>query len=107
MIHVGVSHSDKKITSLEISGHAESGPYGHDLVCAGVSAVSFGLVNAVHELSDVKLDIREEGGSGYLYIGVPMDLPDEQMKEVQLLLQGMLVSLRTIEHEYGDFLQIE
>jgi len=28
------------LQTIKISGHAEAGPYGHDLVCAAVSALS-------------------------------------------------------------------
>ena len=42
MVKVIVERNDQnEIMSYELSGHANSGPYGYDLVCAGVSAVSF------------------------------------------------------------------
>ncbi len=48
MIQILVTRNEHgHVSAFEISGHAESGPYGHDLVCAAVSAVSFGSVNAV------------------------------------------------------------
>src|SRR5699024_10208007 len=97
---------NNRITSFEISGHADSGPYGYDLVCAGVSAISFGLINAIHELCVVELDIEQGSEGGYRYVGIPPLLPDGQEHNVQLLLQGMLISLQTIEHEYGNFLKI-
>lgn len=42
MIKITVYRDNNQIKTFELSGHAESGPYGYDLVCAGVSAVSFG-----------------------------------------------------------------
>ena len=31
--------SNRRITDFTITGHAEAGPYGQDIVCAGVSAI--------------------------------------------------------------------
>jgi|SRR5699024_3025228 len=107
MIQVVITRSNNQITAFEISGHADSGPYGYDLVCAGVSAVSFGLVNAITELCDVDLAIHQGSEGGYLHVEIPASLSDEQVESVQLLLQGMLISLQTIENEYGEFIQIQ
>lgn len=106
MIRVTVRRKDKNIQSFEISGHAESGPYGYDLVCAGVSAVSFGAVNAVLELSDVNLEIEQSGEGGYLMVAFPEMHDNKTSEKAQLLFEGMLVSLKTIEIEYGKFIRI-
>ena len=37
-----------------MSGHADFAEKGSDIVCAGASAVSFGIVNAIMSLTDVK-----------------------------------------------------
>lgn len=105
MINVTVYRSNNQITAFELSGHADSGPYGYDLVCAGVSAVSFGTVNAVIELCGIDLDIRTNEG-GYLRVQIP-DISENRTKEnVQLLFAGMLASLQTIEREYSQFIRI-
>lgn len=42
MIKVSVvRNQQKQIVSFEMSGHADAGPHGQDIVCAGASAVSF------------------------------------------------------------------
>src|SRR5699024_5743340 len=63
---VTVYRKRNELTGFELSGHAESGPYGYDLVCAGVSAVSFGAINAVMELCNVDLSITQGRSGGYL-----------------------------------------
>lgn len=35
---------------LTMTGHAESGPAGHDLVCASASTLAYTLANAVEEM---------------------------------------------------------
>ncbi|WP_062198891.1 ribosomal-processing cysteine protease Prp [Massilibacterium senegalense] len=95
------------VQSFAMSGHAESGPYGQDLVCAAVSAVSIGTINAIHTLTGVNLvtDIEEDGG--FIRCDVPNNLSKETFDNVQLLLEGMIVSLKSIEEEYGKFIQIK
>ncbi|QHS22898.1 ribosomal-processing cysteine protease Prp [Virgibacillus sp. MSP4-1] len=109
MIHVHIDRNDQnEIQSFELKGHAESGPYGHDLVCAAVSAVSFGAVNAVIQLCDVEPRIEqdvEEGG--YLRMELPLNINQEAYHKAQHLLEGMVVSLQTIERDYHEHISIK
>lgn len=107
MIVVKVFHENNKITAFELSGHAESGPYGYDLVCAGVSAVSFGTVNAIDSLCKIDLKIEQADEGGYLHVSIPSDINQELSEKVQLLLDGMIISLETIEREYSQFIKID
>ena len=38
--------------SLDVSGHAEYGAYGKDLICASVSSIMFGFMNALDALEE-------------------------------------------------------
>ncbi|MFD2705155.1 ribosomal-processing cysteine protease Prp [Salibacterium lacus] len=107
MIEIKVDRNENgKIKAFSMSGHAESGPYGYDLVCAGASAVSFGAVNAVDEMCGVDLDVDLADEGGWLFCRVPRDLSEQTGREVQLLLEGMLISLHTIAEQYGDYIHI-
>ncbi|CDQ39443.1 MULTISPECIES: ribosomal-processing cysteine protease Prp [Virgibacillus] len=107
MIVITVIRENEQITAFELSGHAESGPYGYDLVCAGVSAVSIGAVNAVMDLCDTDLVIRQGNDGGYLHVTIPTSVSDEKMEKIQLLFEGMLISLSSIEQEYSKFIKIQ
>lgn len=63
MIKANFVYENGNFKSMEIKGHAGSGPYGHDLVCAGVSAVTFGGLNALEE-EIYEVDEKE----GYLLV---------------------------------------
>ncbi|MBO1003402.1 ribosomal-processing cysteine protease Prp [Pseudogracilibacillus auburnensis] len=106
MIKVCIYKKADLIRAFKISGHANSGPYGYDLVCAGVSAVSFGAVNAVTTLCDIDLKIDQADG-GYLFVELPFSLSKEQARNANLILEAMVVSLQTIEREYKQFIQIK
>ncbi|MBP3038037.1 ribosomal-processing cysteine protease Prp [Bacillaceae bacterium Marseille-Q3522] len=93
------------IQSFAISGHAFYAKKGNDIVCAGVSAVSFGSVNAVIALTGIEPEI-EQTESGFLRCEFPDDLPAETQEKVQLLLEAMVVSLKSIEEEFGKHVKI-
>ncbi|HLQ95008.1 MAG TPA: ribosomal-processing cysteine protease Prp [Pseudogracilibacillus sp.] len=104
MINVVLYQKGNNIHAFELSGHANSGPYGYDLVCAGVSAVTFGAVNALIELSEADPFIQQEDDGGYLYV----ELPDSSDNEgdIQTILKAMVVSLETIERDYASYIHI-
>ena len=104
MIEANIMYEQDRIRSFTLSGHAESGPYGYDLVCAAVSAVTFGSVNAVMELTDADLSIEQGKDGGFLSVSLEGSLSSQH--EAQLLLAGMVASLETIERDYGDFISI-
>ena len=106
MIHVQIKQtSDGTISSFKMSGHADFAEKGQDIVCAGASAVSFGSINAIMELTGVKPLIKQSDG-GYLECKIPDQLPSSSADKVQLLLQSMVVSLQTIEQDYGKYIKI-
>lgn len=105
MISITINRSESEsIQSFIISGHAFFADRGKDIVCAGASAVSVGAINAVHALTGVAPEIEQ--GDGFLRCVVPDKLPEDINEKVQLLLEGMVVSLRTIEEEYGEHIKI-
>ncbi|WP_174729876.1 ribosomal-processing cysteine protease Prp [Mesobacillus harenae] len=94
-----------QIQSFTISGHAGFADRGSDIVCAGVSAVSFGAVNSVITLTGVNPQI-EQGADGFLHCVIPDGLSESAQEKVQLLLEAMVVSLQTIEQDYGKHIKI-
>jgi hypothetical protein len=105
MISITINRSESEsIQSFIISGHAFFADRGKDIVCAGASAVSIGAINAVHAITGVTPEIEQ--GDGFLRCVVPDKLPEDINEKVQLLLEGMIVSLQTIEEEYGEHIKI-
>ena len=103
MIKVDISLNDEgQVTDIIMSGHADSGEYGKDIVCAGGSAVVFGTTNAIIGLTDETPDIDYSDDGGYFHIR-SVNLENEQ---AQTLLQGLIISLKTIEEEYGQYIKL-
>ncbi|UOQ47305.1 ribosomal-processing cysteine protease Prp [Gracilibacillus caseinilyticus] len=107
MIKVTIVREHTHIKSFCLTGHADSGPEGHDLVCAAVSGISFGAVNAVFALCEIELNIDQAGDEGgYLEVTVPAINDPALLEKVSLLFEGMVVSLRTVERDYGQYISI-
>ncbi|KAB7667323.1 ribosomal-processing cysteine protease Prp [Bacillus sp. B1-b2] len=107
MIDITINKSDTGlIDSFTISGHALFANRGDDIVCAGVTAVSFGSINAVISLTGITPSIKQGKDGGYLKCTIPENIPKETREKIQLLLEGMVVSLETIERDYGKYVAI-
>ena len=99
MVKVDVVKQAGTITSISVSGHADSGPHGQDLVCAGVSSVLFGLMNAF-DLKDQSVNCHVSDNR----IDIQCDFPTAVN---QLLLEVGLIQLQTIQDSYPKNIQIK
>ncbi|MFD0962338.1 ribosomal-processing cysteine protease Prp [Paenibacillus chungangensis] len=106
MINVSIVRSGEqgRVVSFAVKGHAKYAKPGKDIVCAGVSAVTVGTVNAIETLAGVQLPAQMQ--NGWLSSDIP-ELPDNELDgKVQLLLESMLVMLDTIVQSYGKYIAI-
>jgi uncharacterized protein YsxB (DUF464 family) len=99
---------DGSIRSFKISGHAFFADAGHDIVCAGISAVSVGAVNALEKICNIKTEEHTvvDEVKGFLQYHLPQNLSDVQMQNAQVILEAMIVSLQTIALSYGAHVKV-
>ncbi|ASZ09212.1 ribosomal-processing cysteine protease Prp [Mesoplasma chauliocola] len=100
MIKVKIKHEGEYIKQFEISGHAESGPYGQDLVCAAVSGIVFGALNAldIHFNKDADLNVLENK--------IIIKSQNSENQSLQIMLKMLKVQLSTIQSQYKQFIEI-
>lgn len=99
MISVNVSFIGKDVKSLTVSGHANYDEYGKDIVCAGVSAIVTGGINALEpHLKNIEI-INESNKLGVVVI--------ESNEVIQVILNTMLIQLETIENSYKKYIKIK
>ena len=96
--------SSGRIHSFEMTGHADFAEHGKDLVCAGASAVSFGAVNAIIALTGKPLISNKDLDGGYLKVTFSGNRENDH--DIQLIVKAMIVSLQTIEKDYGQHIKI-
>ena len=102
MIKVLVKQNNNQIVNLSITGHADSGEYGKDLVCAGVSTVGFGAMNMLAKKGFLAKGLGTiEINEGY--INVVVNHTDEVC---QVVLETLVVTLETMVESYGRFIKI-
>ncbi|MGG3573779.1 ribosomal-processing cysteine protease Prp [Bacillus gobiensis] len=109
MIQATINRSvnSREIVSFSLSGHADFAEHGQDLVCAGASAVVIGAINAVEAVADIKPVLEMSHDGGYVHFEFPAEYDHSAFQKAQLLLEGMIVSLETIERDYQDYLQLK
>ncbi|WP_294578573.1 ribosomal-processing cysteine protease Prp [uncultured Thomasclavelia sp.] len=102
MIKVEIKQNQDYLIALKISGHAESGEYGHDLVCAGVSASAVGILNMLAEMGFLKRQLGTlEMDNGYVNIVVK-----QYDHDCQVVLETLVVILKTMVASYGQYIKI-
>jgi len=107
MIQVIIERDDHdRIEAFQMSGHADFAEHGKDLVCAGASAVAFGAVNAIFSLTEVEPHVEQGAEGGFLRIELPKEMSEADAVRTQTLLEGMVVSLQTIERDYESYIKI-
>ena len=95
------------IISFEVSGHANAGPYGSDIVCAAVTALAFSTVNGIEALAGfVPIVSMDHENEGYLYVETITEITEEQSKTAQILMENLLLGLTSIQEEHSDAIKL-
>lgn len=76
-----------------------AGEYGSDLVCAGVSCIMYGALNALDELFEDACQLSADNNT----ITVTTDSVESQLQSV---LHAVLIQLKTMEETYPRNLKI-
>jgi len=92
------------IASFTISGHGGQGPYGQDILCAAVSALSQAAVLGLTDV--VGIPVALEKKHGFLRCELPEDLDPRSRSGAAVLLETLLRSLKDLEQNYGDALAV-
>lgn len=100
MVKVRVKRKHSIIQDIQIQGHAGYAKSGEDLVCAGVSSIAIGMMNALDKL--VKDTCFLEMDTAYIHISVIK----QEVDEVQLLLEVLLIQLDTLQKSYQEYIKI-
>jgi uncharacterized protein YsxB (DUF464 family) len=102
MIRITISRDQNgRITEAVVKGHAGYAEAGYDIVCAAVSILVQNAVNSVETLCNVSLDAHSRDG----FLSFRCKAYTEH-RDVQLLLESMVLGLRGIAEQYGAFVQV-
>lgn len=99
MIKIEIIGTSNSFKSLVVKGHANSAPYGEDLVCAAVSAVITGGFNSIKNPKDFSIKLDE--GHAYLKANGPIS------EEDKIVIHTIITSLETIASGNEAFVRIK
>ncbi len=88
------------IHQITVKGHADSGEYGFDLVCAEISAICVGTMNAIDTLYPDTCILEME--SGYVNIKV-----QDSSEGLQTILKTFVIQMQTVEFTNKKYVKIE
>ena len=100
MIKINIEKNNTKIVSLVVSGHSNYDEKGKDIVCAGVSAIVVGGINALYNENKAAIEFEcKDGYSSILVKNIDND-------NIQKILDVITTQLYTIEESYPKFVKI-
>ncbi|NBJ65407.1 ribosomal-processing cysteine protease Prp [bacterium c-19] len=99
MIRIDIERKQKMILKITISGHANADVKGKDLVCAGVSCIAVGALNALSEQCP-NCDLRMKKG----FIEITNNLLSDH--DAQVMLEMLRVQLVTMQESYKNYIQV-
>ena len=100
MIKVKIGHaSNNQVNFIEVTGHANSAPYGQDLICAAVSAILTGGFNNLVNVNNYEIKLDE--GHAYFKSNAPLDAHDEAV------IETIICGLNTIQESNPKFVEVK
>lgn len=97
---------DGELRSAEITGHAGSGEYGFDVVCASVSTLAINFINSIEKFAGYEpiLELNEDQG-GYMLVEIPTDIPPHQREMTQLFFESFFLGMANLSEDSSEFVQ--
>ncbi|WP_251574896.1 ribosomal-processing cysteine protease Prp [Limosilactobacillus agrestimuris] len=90
MIRVSFNfNSDHQITAFQMKGHADAGPYGQDIVCAAVSALSISTINALERVAKAPAAVNSDDNNGGFLKVTDISLAHDAQVIMQTFFNGM------------------
>ena len=86
---------------FECCGHAGFMKKGRDIVCSAISMLTINTANSIMTLTDTKINVNENDGF------LSWTFENTPGKEATLLMDSLVIGLRSLEEEYGNNLKLE
>lgn len=108
MIRVELYYDKECLSAFKISGHAGYANHGEDIVCSAVSILVINTINAIEALTTETLTLNSvKQSEGIIDCAFPKRKQGLADEKATLLLEAMLLGLRSIEQMYGEYIIIK
>ena len=97
----------KEVSGFRLSGHAESGEEGNDIVCSAVSVLVFNTVNCIELYTEAYFSVEaDHENGGFMEFSITPDEKGEFDHDALLMLKVMAKGLTDIKNEYSCYISI-
>ena len=103
MITVTAIRENGSVVGFTVSGHANMGEYGEDLVCAAVSAVVQTTILGITEVCRIQAGVSIEEGQTTCIL--EKDVTKNEIERAAIVFDTMLTGLRSIQASYPKTLK--
>ena len=103
MITVTVISENETPVGFSVSGHANMGEYGEDLVCAAVSAVVQTAILGITEVCHIPAGVSIEEGETHCIL--TKDAKQDEIQRAGIVFDTMIAGLRSIQASYPKTLK--
>lgn len=103
MIEITLYHrADGSLAGYRFSGHAESAPYGEDLVCASASTLAIATANSL-EAQGVAFEAEMD--EGYLRLMLTPQPGEHETLVAQAVLKTLEVGAKALAQDYRQYIK--
>ncbi len=103
MITVNVYREGKNPVGFDVSGHANMGEYGEDLVCAAVSAIVQTAILGITDVCHIQAGVSIEEGRTTCIL--TKDANPDETQSAGIVFNTMIAGLRSIQATYPKTLK--
>ena len=93
-----------RIRKFKLMGHSDYAEEGKDIVCAAVSAIVQTAAMGISDIANIDMEYSQK--EGYVSLSLPQDLSTQQMRDAHVILETMLIGIKSIELQYSSFVYI-
>ena len=94
--------ADGALAGYEFSGHADSAPYGEDLVCASASTLAIVTANS---LETQGVSFEAEMDEGYLKLMLTPASTEREALVAEAVLKTLEVGAKTLAQDYKEYIK--
>lgn len=107
MIKISLHYNNQgDLWRFVLDGHAGYADHGQDIVCAAVSMIVINTINSIDSFTEEPSLLSQDEEEGYIDCTFRDIKVNKGSQEAILLLKSMVLGLRSIKEQYGEYIQI-
>ncbi|AQW21995.1 hypothetical protein PL11_008730 [Lentilactobacillus curieae] len=108
MIKASIDHFKNHVSGFKLTGHADAGEYGQDIVCSAVSVLSITTVNGLQEVAGIDLEVdSDDDNGGYLSVSIPVLSDAQKSIKADAILDTFENGMKDIAESYSKYINLK